>query len=58
MQININSSRKGVLSKLKENLKLKRQRPDDAVLCAEESPYIILQDQMSPPTDLFLFSYS
>ena len=51
MQVNVNSSRKGIFSKLRENLKLKRQRLDAIILRAEESPYIIVQDQMPTPTD-------
>ena len=51
MQINVNSSRKGIFSKLRENLKLKRQRLDGVILHAEEFPYIIVEDQMSTPTD-------
>ena len=51
MQINVKSSRKGIFSKLRENLKLKRQRLDGVILRAEGSPYIIVQDQMSTPTD-------
>ena len=58
MQINVNSSRKGTLSKLRENLKLKRQGPNGVVLRADESPFIIVQDQMSTRTDLSFFSYS
>ena len=60
MQININSSRKGIFIKLRENLKLKRQRPDGVHMAflAKESPYIIVEDQMSTPTDLCFFSNS
>ena len=56
MQINVNFSRKEIFSKFRENLKLKRQRLDGVILRVEESPYIIVQDQMSTPTNLSFFS--
>ena len=42
MQINVNFSRMGIFSKLRENMKLKRQRLDGVILRAKESPYIIV----------------